>query len=73
MVSMPAMILRPPKGLEAQHRSGSALDRPVLLLDEVAQVFRLTQLDGQAAVGEQACTAAVLVPLLSIVTFSGAS
>lgn len=42
------------EGLEAEHGPGSALDRPVILLEHVVEVFQLTQLDGQAAVGDQA-------------------
>jgi hypothetical protein len=40
--------------LEPEHRPGSTFDGSVILCDEVVQVLRLAQLDGQAAVGPPA-------------------
>ena len=40
-----------PERFETQHRPGLSLYRPVVLLDQVVQVFRLTQADAQAGVG----------------------
>ena len=38
------------KRLESEHGSHDAFDRPMVLLDEVVEVFRLTHLDVYAAV-----------------------
>ena len=43
-----------PERLEPHHRSGSSLDRPVVLLDDVVEVLRLAQFNCHAAVGDQA-------------------
>jgi hypothetical protein len=49
MVSMPAMILAAESNsLKLNSDRVLALDRSVILLDDVVQVLRLAQLDGQA-------------------------
>jgi hypothetical protein len=54
-----------PEGFEPKHRSRLSLDGPVILLNDVVEVFDLAHLDAGLGLG------AVLAPLLSIVTFSG--
>jgi hypothetical protein len=39
------------KGLEPQHRPRSSLDRPMVLLDEVIEIFGLADLDGRFTIG----------------------
>jgi len=54
MVPMPAMILAAESNsLKLNSDRVLALDRSVMLFDDVAQVLRLAQLDGQAAAGYQ--------------------
>ena len=38
-------------GLETEHRSRDAFDGPVVLLNNTVEILRLTQHDGQTAVG----------------------
>jgi|SRR5450631_2691781 len=45
---------RAAKGLEPEHGSHDALDRPVVLLDDVVEVLRLAQFDVCAGVGTNA-------------------
>jgi hypothetical protein len=42
------------EGLETEHGSGSLLDGPVILLDEIVEVLRLAKLDRQLAAGGHA-------------------
>ena len=39
------------KSLESQHGSRSSLDRPMVLLDQIIEVFRLADLDGRFTIG----------------------
>jgi len=54
IVSIPAIRARAADVLEPEHGSHDALDCPVVLLDSVVEVLRLTQLDGGAGVGTHA-------------------
>jgi len=56
------------EGLEAHHRPAETFDGAAILLDKVVGVLRLARLDEQAAVCLVLTMAAVLAPLLSIVT-----
>lgn len=50
LVLMPARMIGA-HGLESNHRPQEPLDGPVVLLDDVAEALRLTQLDLAARVG----------------------
>lgn len=65
--------LRRAKRLEAKHRPGDPFDGTMILLHDVVEVFDLPDLDRDVPFRIQLVDAALLVPLLSIVTFSGAS
>ena len=43
--SIPAIRARAAKSLEPEHGSNDALDRPVILLDDVIEVLALPQLN----------------------------
>ena len=45
---------RAPKRFEAEHRSDHPLDEPMILLDEVAQILGLAQLNRYAHGGNEA-------------------
>ncbi|MDQ0621912.1 hypothetical protein QFZ39_001122 [Paraburkholderia graminis] len=60
------------KSLESQHGSRSSLDRPMVLPDQIVEIFRLADPDGRFAIGIDRFERGELAPLLSMVTVSGA-
>jgi hypothetical protein len=59
------------KGLEPEHRPGTALDSPVVLFHDVIQILVLVDLDRRVAPGVEGLERGRFEPLLSIVIVSG--
>jgi len=60
------------KCLEPQHRPRSSFDRPMVLLDQVIEIFGLTDLDGRFTIGIDRFERGEIGAALSMVTVSGA-
>ena len=60
-----------PKRLESEHRLGDSFNSPVVLLDDIVEVFVLAHQDVYTGISLDTFVAAVLAPLLSMVIFSG--
>jgi hypothetical protein len=62
---------RTARSLEPEHGPRASLDRPMVLLDHVVEIFGLADLDGHFTIGIDRFERGEMAPLRSIVTVSG--